>query len=335
MSPFSNPKRKWLKNDEAAEALGVTSRTIERWMVKTKIRGALGGVRHGKQWRIPRPHRIDEWRLETRQRLARQGIRSGTALRRAFGEEVKDENSWYLESLRLWLAGTVTALGRGRVPPEAKEALWILRNAASDVLRSIRHREMRVDRLKSHIAAVVLKRCADQAEALQVMRYWPDQRSFEKVRALRTPDDLEEVRQRLDYAQTLQELEHRGEKKPTNDKAKSMLHKDITIHVNDVPEELPGIIVKQPTAKQMREITMGSVYAQISGQKQPLVTFDFRMPQAGIAARTVKKRYPKKDQRQRDMIAGVYGTRADLAGPDGEPYAGEEPARGSDDDDPL
>jgi excisionase family DNA binding protein len=48
-------EEQWLKNAKAAKLLGVGERTIKRWMKNPALQKALGAVRHGKQWRIPRP----------------------------------------------------------------------------------------------------------------------------------------------------------------------------------------------------------------------------------------------------------------------------------------
>src|SRR2546427_12046528 len=112
------PKDKWLTNAEAAEALAVDARTIKRWMRCRAKRDALLAIRHGKQWRIPRPDNLILWDMETRDRLEKLGIQLKEPWERELEQHGKEYDRYRLESYRLWLAAYLKVLERDRVTPE-------------------------------------------------------------------------------------------------------------------------------------------------------------------------------------------------------------------------
>src|SRR5664280_260153 len=100
-------------------------------------------------------------------------------------------------------------------------------------------------------------------------------------------------------------------------------------HMNDTPENLPGIVVKNPTPEELRRLTMASVCDQIQGKQPPLVSIDFRQPQTGLALRTFRKRHPLRKPPQREIIITVYGTRDSIHGANETPHGGKTPVRSS------
>src|SRR5439155_900199 len=145
------------------------------------------------------------------------------------------------------------------------------------------------------------QRFLSKARVRHVMRYWPNRKSFTHVRALHTLGDMEKFRRKLDYTQAVRDLEHQGIK-PTAEKIRPLLHKNMMTHINDTPEQLPANVVKHPTPKQMHAISMASVYDQLAGKTPPLVVLDLRKPQDGLARRTVQKRPPQKQHPQKKII---------------------------------
>lgn len=325
MSSFENPEKKWLGNGEAAKLLGVTARTVTRWLGQTETRDVIGAIRHGKQWRIPHPQNPDSWCAAVRRRLKKHGVASN--LQRTLRRKARESGRWYLEALRLWLACYWTILKRDRVTTEAKEAICLLRQVAGEVLGQLQRHEMQIEKLKAEFAAAVLRRCSTKVEAQRVMRYWPNRASFEKVRTLHTFAKMEEFRRVLDYLQAVRLLEYQG-KKPTEENIGPLLHKDVTTHINDLGEDLTGIVVKNPTGKELRDLALASVYGQ---ECRPIIV-DVRQAQDGLSRRTVQQRHPRRQKPQTDIIAAVYRIRANLPGAEEEPPTGKKPARGSDDD---
>jgi len=352
--PLPNPKQ-WLKNAEAAEALAVTAWTIKRWMRSQDTCKALSAVRHGKQWRIPRPDDLPLWEYQTRDRLKKLGIECKEAFELELEKLGKQHGCYALESYRLWLAAYGTVLERGRITQKARDAILQLWQVAGKILAPLPRYNMEVDRLKSQFPAGLLARhfhrvlaglrCCSVSDPLilwlivaalldvkAVMHYWPNPKHFELVHDADTLVKLEPIRRRLDYKQAVRDLKHLG-KKPTTKNIGPLLHKDMMAHINDTREQLPGIVVKNPTGEEMRRITMASVCDQIAGKKPLLVTFDLRLPQHVLARRTVQKRHPQKKYPQKIIVARVYRIRPDIPGADKKDQTGKTLIRNSKYDD--
>ena len=331
MSPFSKPTNQWLTNKQAAKLLGVDTRTIKRWMKQPATREALGGVQHGKQCRIPRPTNLDHWRSDTRWRLKKSGIELIPEWKRDLRKIAKKNSRCFLESCRLWLAAYATVLERGRITQEARDAILLLRQAAFKILAPVPRHKMEVDRLKEQFPARLSELGLSEREVAVVLRYWPEEKHFRQVRAAHTLAELEVIRNRLDYTQAVRHLKHLGQK-PTAQNIRPLLHKDMMAHINDTWEQLPGIVVKNPTPEQMRRMTIASVQDQIAGKPPLPFVLDLRTPQEGLARRTVQERHPQKQQTQRDIITGIYRVRATSPSAVEKPHVGKTPIRGSADD---
>jgi hypothetical protein len=321
-------KYQWLKNGEAAEALGVSERTIKHWMLRPEMREALGAVRHGKQCRIPRPDILDHWSSDTRWRLKKLGIQLTPVWERGLKHIGKRNDRHYLESCRLWVAATMKALEHGDLTANAKDAVILLWQAASEILEPLPLYEMQADRLESQFRDHLLARPLSAERVNSVMSYWPGKEHFKQVQAAHRLKELEAIRRRLDYAQAVRELEQSG-RESTGALVRPLLHEDVMAHINDTCDELPGIVIKNSKPKELHTLTMASVCNQIQGKQPPRVSIDFRQPQKGLALRTFRKRHPLRKSPQREIITTVYGIRDSIPGANETPHGGKTPVRGS------
>jgi hypothetical protein len=322
--PFmSAPKCQWLKNAEAAKELSVSERGIKYWKTQPATREALGAVRHGKQWRIPRPDNLDNWRFETRRRLKNLGLQLPAPWERNLRDIGTETARYYLESCRLWLAAQLTAVIRGPVTQEDIRAIHMLLQAGREVLR-MQPDGVRVDTLKSKFPDRLRLRKFSDADISGIMSYWPEDTCFEQVRTARTLKQLEKVRRRVDVAQAAKSCRHLGQK-PTARNMRPLLHNDMLAHINDTREILPGIVVQRPTSEKLRTMTLASVYSSLHGTPAQPVTIDFRQPQDGLPLRTFRRRHPSRQSPQKDIVVAVYGIRDSIPGADERPFTGKTP----------
>jgi len=326
--PFAAERgAKWLKNAEAAERLAVDARTIKRWMLNPSTREALSGVQHGKQYRIPRPENLAQWEFEARQRLEDLGITLKQPWQRDLEKLGKKCDRYLLESYRLWLAAWMTQLERDRITEEARDAFSLLWCVSCDILSPLPKTEMEVDKLRGKFLAAFMKRGLSNEECHRVMSYWPEKAQFDLMRAAHTLAALEAIRRKVDYAEAVRELEHRGEK-PTAENILPLLHKDFAAHINGTREALPGRVVKAESHEQLRRMTAESVDNQIAREERgPLITIDFRQPQVGRKLRTYRKLYPAKQKPLRKIVAQVYRSSPNVPGVEEKPHTGKTPIR--------
>jgi len=160
------PER-WLKNAESADLLGVTKRTIKNWMRKESARNALLAVRHGKQWRIPRPLDLGRWEVETRTRLEHAGYNPRKPYEQALEALGRRNEPYWRESKRLYFAAFFKALEKGRVTPGVKQNIDLMWLEAHSVLKA-RDQRTNIEMLKSEISP-------------GLRRYWPGAEDFESV----------------------------------------------------------------------------------------------------------------------------------------------------------
>jgi hypothetical protein len=303
MSPFSNSERKWLKNAEIAEVLGRNARTVKRWLSRQQTREVLGAIRNGKQWRIPRPGNLEHWYGETRQRLVGAGVRPKlhrkSALEKMFSSLkrfARTKSRDLLERYRFRLACELAVVTAGPITPQDKLAFDQLWRASEKV------------KTRRGIPAELSKTGLSAKEIREVMSRLPKKKQLAEFDRVRTLDELEPIRQRIDFTQAVRILEERGQK-PTAANIGPLLHRDIIAHMNDTGEELPGIVVRAQSTEQLRKITLASVCDYVRGKTPPLLALDFRQPQPGTARRTVQTRHPLKQQTQREIVGSVYGIR--------------------------
>jgi hypothetical protein len=216
MSPFLKAMKRWLKNAQAAELLGVSVRTMKRWMTCPTLRKALLVVRDGKQWRIPRPDYETTWVWETRRRLKEAGIHLRSSFHKELHKLSKEFGRYSLESFRLWLAAYMKALERGRVTQKARENMLLLWQTACEVLNPtspLKRYEIDVEILKSRFPPILRER---GLSVKSIMHYWPEKRHFDPVRrASYTKVDFEEIRRELDFYQAYRdELRRQRDKVP-------------------------------------------------------------------------------------------------------------------------
>lgn len=311
----------WLRNGETAELLGIDTRTIKRWVKQPATREALGGIQKGRQFRIPYPADLETWRCEARWRLKNCGIRFEPSWKRDMRRIAQNNSRCYLESCRFWVAAVIKVLAHGSITQADLKAIHLLRRVSTKILAPLPRLEMEADKLKEQFPAQLSERGLSEQEVGGVMRYWPEEEHFEQVRAASTFADLETIWRKLDYWQAVSQLESLGQN-PTTKNIGPLIHKDLMAHINDTGEQLPGIVIKNPRAEELRKITMASVYHSIAGRTVPLVTLDFRQKQNGLARRTVQKRYPQKQHTQKAIVAGIYQIRATIPGADEKPDTG-------------
>jgi hypothetical protein len=220
---------------------------------------------------------------------------------------------------------------------EPREAIGRLRKTACQVLKPLLRQEMQAEKLKSRFAGGLRQRLRSKAAVRRVMRYWPNRKSFKQVRGVHTLNQLETIRRWVDRWQAVRELEQRGQE-ATTENIRPLLHTDMTTHINDTHEQLPGIVVAHPTPEQMRRIILGSVSSTMSRKQAPqspprreapLVTLDFRRPQVGLARRTAQRRFPQKGQVQRGIRAALDGVISTEPVLDETPHTSKTPIRGS------
>ena len=345
--------KQWLKNAQAADLLNVSERTVKRWMKCPTLREALLVVRHGKQWRIPRPDYETSWEWQTSRRLEEAGIHVKESWKRALRKAANKCDRYLAESCRLWLAAYMKALERGRVTQKARENMLLLWNTANEVLnpsKPLKRYEIDVGMLKSHFPPKIRER---GLSVKSIMHYWPEKQHFDQVRRACTKVDFENMRRELDFYQAYRdELRRRRGKEPKAKILCHLLHIKFVTHINDTREELPGIVVKPQTPEELsslmqadvwmqtqsaspRRITegrdaQGKTYAQIQtpstpGKKTAPVFVDLRGPQKGISLRTFRTRYPRA--RQKPIIAKVRRILSAPPNVDEKPYTGKTPIR--------
>jgi hypothetical protein len=307
-----------LKNAEAAEQLGVDVRTLKRWTARPRTREALGAILHGKQWRIPLPENLSLWRGAVRKRLGGLGVNLEPSWRRHLRRVARKSVPYVTESYRLWLAALFKVLAHEPITDGARRAIGVLQQAACGVLKRLPRPDMEAGSHKSAFPAQLRLHGLTEDQVQAVMGYWPEREHFELVRSAHTFKELEKIRRKLDYWQATHELEQRGEQ-PTAENIAPLLHKDVTAHINDTRERMPEgvVVVRHPPLDQMRRMTLASVHASKAGKKWPLVVIDWRLPQTGLAKRTVQKRHPQRQKEQRAIRAEVLGVRATAGAEEG------------------
>jgi hypothetical protein len=128
----------------------------------------------------------------------------------------------------------------------------------------------------------------------ELLSHWPDDGIFKIVRKARTLKALERIREGLDYVLGVRDVEENGQK-PTAENLRALLHKDLLQQINDTGEELQ------------------------------LAFIEMREPQNGLPLRTFRKRYPTKQNRQRQIVSAVYGIREALPCMDEKPQTTGDP----------
>lgn len=316
---------KWLTYAKAAELLEVCVRTIKRWVTCPESRGALGVVRHGHQWRIPRPDDEGAWGMHTRHRLIAAGVCLRPSWEAGLRKLGRRCDRYLVESYRLWLAAYIKALERGRVTQKTRENLLLLWQTACEVLdppKPLKRYEMDVEQLKAQLR---VKLREQGFPVKSIMHYWPEKRHFAHVRAAHTRADFEGIRRELDFWQAYRdELRRRRGKEPSAARLCHLLHKDLMTHINDTRETLPGTVVKPQTAEELRGLmqadvwvqmqsasprritegrdAQGRTYARIQTESAPRAKtaplyVDLRQSQNGICLRTLRTRYSRAKQK--------------------------------------
>jgi hypothetical protein len=320
------PQCQWLKNAEAAKALAVSERRIKHWTARPETCEALGAVRHGKQCRIPRPDNLDHWCNDTRWRLGKLGIQLKPAWERDLKKIEKRNTRLYLESCCLWVAATMKALGRRDLTENARDAVILLWQVASQILDPLPRHEMEVDRLKPQFRTHLRARPLSEERVNSVMSYWPEKEHFKQVRAAHTLKELEAIRRKLDYAQAICKLQQSGQK-PTAELVRPLVHEDIMAHINDTGEKLPGRVFKPETPHDLRRIVEASVY--LTDQQRAGMVIDLRKPQDGLPLRTFRRHHPVRKSPHREIVAEVYGAGDSIPDADETPRAAKTPVRDS------
>ena len=149
---MSNDSENWLRNAEAAEVLVVNVRTIKRWMQRQNTREALSAVRHGKQWRIPRPANLLLWESETRRRFEAIGCPLAPVWKAELRNTARRCDRYMTEANRIWLASYAKAMSLGRFDQKARNGILILWQAACEILDPLPRCEMKFERLKPRFA---------------------------------------------------------------------------------------------------------------------------------------------------------------------------------------
>jgi hypothetical protein len=359
IAPFGRKTMKrWLKNAKAAELLGVSARTIKNWMNCPPLREALLAVRHGKQWKIPRPEYEMGWEWQTRRRLEEAGIHLKPSWEQELETVSKECDRYLPESYLLWLAAHLQLLKREIITDEDIGGVLSLWQSACEILKSLPE-GTEVDKLKSQFSESLRARNFSNKNIRSIMSYWPDEFCFKKVRAARTWKELEKIRRGMDVAQAVKVCKQQG-KKPTAENLRPLLHPDIMTHINDTREKLPGLVVQNPTPEQLQGIFLADLERQIlrtsTGRsssaapgapspgprawssvgadtsrrpKGPLICIDYREPQEGLALRTFRNRHPLRQSPQREIVATVYGARDNIPGADDRPCGRKTPVHDS------
>ena len=244
--------KQWLTNAKAAELLIVSERTIKRWMTRPAARGALGAVKHGKQWRIPLLNDGSTWEIHADHRLRTAGVLQKRLWERDLEKRGKQCDRYLVESYRLWLAAHFQLLKRERITEENIRALLLLWQTACEILESLPE-GTEVDKLKSHFPESLRARNFSEERIRSIMSYWPNESYFKRVRTAHTLKRLEAIRRGVDVAQATKTCEQLG-KNPTAENLRPLFHKDIMEHINDTREKLPGIVIKNPTEEDRKSV---------------------------------------------------------------------------------
>jgi len=317
--------KQWLSYAQAAALLGVTSRTVKHWTTRPVARDALGVVRHGRQWRIPRPDDETKWEMHTRRRLKSAGVSLKPVWELQLEKLGKQSDRYLVESYRLWLAAYVKALEQGRVTQTARENMLLLWKTACEILdppTPLRRYEMDVKKLKSHFPPKLRER---DLPVKTIMHYWPSERHFRPLRAAHTLADLEKIRRELDFWQAYRDEFRRGRsREPTVENLCRLLHKDLMTHINDTRDKPPDgfTIVNNPEPEEMHMMTLASVQDQSQRKLPPRILVNFRQPQNGISLRTFRTRYPRA--RRQPIIAKVRRILSTPPGVDDAPQRGPD-----------
>jgi excisionase family DNA binding protein len=327
MSPFTKENGRWLKFAKAAELLGVSMRTVKRWIEQQETRDALLAVRHGAQWRIPYPDNLDDWRSHTRWRLKKLGVQFEPDWKRELRKIAKNENgSTVIESRRLWLAAYAKALSRGRITQKVRAGIEVLRQISCKILGDSRDSEMDLEKLKSRFPPAIRAR---GLSVKSIMRYWPKTQHFQRLRNAHIQADFEKIRLELDSLQGRRDERRRQRgNEPTAENLRPLCHKNILAHINDTRETLPGIVVKNPTPAELQRIIIGSIYAHMHGKKPLPSSLDFRQPQNGLKLRTFRNLHPVSPQKK--SIAMVHGILDSNPCVEERLQTGKTPVRGGD-----
>jgi excisionase family DNA binding protein len=176
MAPFMEPTPRWLTNAQVAELLAISARTIKRWMRCPEKRGAIGAVRHGKQWRIPYTSDESTWKVHARHSLEKAGVHLKPEWETGLRQLGRRSDRYLVESYRLWLAAYINALERGRVTQQARDNMLLLWQTACKVLdppKRLKRYEVDVEKHKSHFAPKLRER---GLKVRSIMHYWPQKR---------------------------------------------------------------------------------------------------------------------------------------------------------------
>jgi hypothetical protein len=315
--PFCQTNR-WLRNIEAAEALGITPRTIKRWVQCPAKRTALGVVRLGNQWRIPRPENLDYWRSDTCWRLKKLGIQLTPGWKRELRKRAKRNKPHLLEARRLWLAACLQQVAkRDGISQKARDGIFLLWQAACEILAQKPRYEMDADKFKSEFPKRFLARGLPEEQVRAVMASWPDSRFFTNVRAVHTFKDVEALRRTIDFWQACHDLKDSSGHIPPGRHISALLHQDISQHINDTRERLPGIVVRPKTPEELRRVVRACIY--LTNEQRAGITIDLRQPQDGLPLRTFRNRHPLRKSPQRDIVKEVYDVRDRIPGADEGP----------------
>jgi hypothetical protein len=242
--------KRWLKNAKAAELLGVSVRTIKHWMNSPRLREALLAVRHGKQWKIPRPDYETTWVWETQRRLKEAGIHLKPSWEQELERVSKECDRFLSESYCLWLAAHLQLLEREGITDEDTGNILSLWQTANELLKSL-PKGTEVDQLKSQFPESLRARNFSEESIRSIMSYWPDELYFKKVRAARTWKELEKIRRGMDFALAAKICAQRG-KKPTATHLRPLVHDDWVAHINDTRQELPPNTIKAHKLEDIR-----------------------------------------------------------------------------------
>lgn len=353
LSPFPKPtvptKRQWLKNAKTAELLGVDVRTIKRWMTCPATRDALGAIRHGKQWRIPLPDDEGAWEMQIDYRLKAAGITQKPSWQRGLEKHCKKSARYQLESFRLWLAAYLQASVKSEgITQEDITAVLNLWQTACAILGKL-PRGAEVDKCKSQFPEQLQARNFSDERIQFIMSYWPEAKYIREVRAVRTLEQLENIRRKADTLQAIKTCKNLGYK-PTAGNLRPLLHRDFVAHINDTKDDLPPSTIRAHTPEDLRDAAFADYWRKKNlGQSEinkwfstagnpdettktfalpSLPMIDTRQPQDGLKLRTFRNRHPLRRDPQKTVIAAVYG-QDNIPGADEQPHSGKTPIRDS------
>lgn len=272
-------------------------------MQRPDVREVLSAVRHGKQWRIPRPEQLYLWEYGIPIRLRALGIEVPGRLRAALEKRAKKCEPYWRQVYRLALAAYTKALAIGRLTPKAKEGIDLLCLGAAVVLKA-KDQRAGIDGLKDAVIRH-LKQEWHVRVPFRLARYWPGERQFQAIRSATTRKQVEALRRKLDFTQALKYVarlrDARGKQlQPTAQNLCPLLHVDWLAHLNDTREKLPQV---------------------------PL--WDFRSPQPGISLDQFRRRYPLRRQPWCSLIASAYNGNANPPDTKERVSNGKTPVRNS------